>query len=119
VTRDPWTYQRYLRSSKGEFSVAKQGYVQARSGWFSERSAAYLASGRPVLSQETGFSDWMETGDGVVGFTSPNEAAEGVEEILRRYPEHCRAARAVAEEYFNSKKVLTRLIELVGDSPTA
>ena len=118
VTRDPWTYQEYLRDSKGEFSVAKQGYVKARSGWFSERSAAYLASGRPVLTQETGFSDWMETGEGVVGFTSPDEAAKGAEEIQRRYPEHCLAARTVAEEYFDSGKVLPRLIELAGKSST-
>jgi hypothetical protein len=119
VTRDPWTYQRYIRDSLGEFSVAKQGYVKARSGWFSERSAAYLASGRPVVTQETGFSDWMETGEGVVGFSSPGEAAEGVEEIRRRYPEHCRAARAVAEEYFDSRKVLSRLIEVAAGPPTS
>jgi hypothetical protein len=119
VTRDPWTYQEYLRDSKGEFSVAKQGYVKARSGWFSERSAAYLASGRPVLTQETGFSDWMETGEGVVGFTSPEEAVMGAEEIKQRYPEHCLAARTVAEEYFDSGKVLRRLIELAGESTTA
>jgi hypothetical protein len=117
VTRDPWTYQRYIRDSKAEFGVAKHGYVAARSGWFSERSAAYLASGRPVLAQETGFSDWMETGSGVLGFASPEEAAEGVAEIQRRYPDHCRAARAVAEEYFDSRKVLARLIDAAGRSP--
>ena len=61
-TRDPWTYQRLMRGSKAEFGVAKHGYVVSRSGWFSERSAGYLASGRPVLAQDTGFSEWLPTG---------------------------------------------------------
>jgi hypothetical protein len=110
-TRDPWTYQRYIQGSKAEFSVAKQGYVVSRSGWFSERSAAYLASGRPVLLQDTGFSDWLPTGAGVMAFASPDEALEGVAEINRRYRWHCGAARAVAEEYFDARKVLSRLID--------
>ena len=76
-TRDPWTYQRYIQRSKAEFSVAKQGYVISRSGWFSERSAAYLASGRPVLVQETGFSNCLETGAGVIPFSISQEAAGG------------------------------------------
>ena len=111
VTRDPWTYQRYIQASKAEFAVAKHGYVISRSGWFSERSAAYLASGRPVVTQETGFSDWLPTGSGVLSFTTPEEAVAGIEEINRRYEYHCRAARKVAEEYFDARKVLTRLIE--------
>jgi hypothetical protein len=116
VTRDPWTYQRYIKESKAEFSVAKHGYVAARSGWFSERSAAYLASGRPVLAQETGFSDWMETAAGVAAFETPDQAVAGLAEISRRYEFHCRAARAVAQEYFDSGKVLARLIELAGST---
>jgi hypothetical protein len=119
VTRDPWTYQGYIRDSLGELSVAKEGYVKARSGWFSERSAAYLASGRPVVTQETGFSDWMETGEGVLAFSSPDQAVEGVGAVRRRYREHCRAARAVAEEYFDSRKVLTRLIETAAGTTTS
>jgi hypothetical protein len=111
VTRDPWTYQQYLQQSKAEFSVAKQGYVVSRSGWFSERSAAYLASGRPALLQETGFSDWLSTGSGVIPFKTPAEALAGIEEINCNYEFHCRAARAIAEEYFDARKVLSRLIE--------
>ena len=103
-TSDPWTYQSYLRESKAEFSVAKHGYVISRSGWFSDRSATYLASGRPVLVQETGFSDWLQTGRGVLPFVTPDDAVAGTEEIDRRYEVHCRAARAVAEEYFDFKK---------------
>ncbi|MFH1681876.1 MAG: hypothetical protein ABIH26_14695 [Candidatus Eisenbacteria bacterium] len=116
VTRDPWAYQEYIRRSKAEFTVAKHGYVVARSGWFSERSAGYLASGRPVLTEETGFSDWMAAGAGVVPFATPEEAAAGVEEINARYESHCLAARALVEEFFDSDKVLARLIESVGGS---
>jgi len=64
VTRDPWTYQEYLRGSKAEFGVAKHGYVIGRTGWFSERSACYLATGRPVLVQDTGFTDWLRAAAG-------------------------------------------------------
>ena len=109
-TRDPWTYQRYIQQSKAEFSVAKQGYVISRSGWFSERSAAYLASGRPVLLQDTGFSDWLPTGAGVIPFNTPEEALAGIEEINGRYEVHCRTARAIAEAYFDARKVLSRLL---------
>ena len=111
TTRDPWTYQRYIRDSKAEFSVAKHGYVVSRSGWFSERSACYLASGRPVVTQETGFSDWLNVRGGVIPFSSPEEAVAAIEEINGRYEFHCQMARDVAEEYFDARKVLTELLE--------
>jgi hypothetical protein len=111
VTRDPHVYQQYIKGSKAEFSVAKHGYVVTRCGWFSERSAAYLASSRPVLIQDTGFPDWLETGIGVIAFNSVEEAIAGIEEINSRYEFHCRTAREIAEVYFDSKIVLTRLIE--------
>jgi len=117
ITQNPWTYQHYIQRSKVEFSVAKHGYVVGRSGWFSERSAAYLASGRPVLVQETGFSDWLETGAGVVPFSTPEEALAGVEEIDSHYQFHCQAARAVAEAYFDARNVLLRLIKCAMNSP--
>jgi hypothetical protein len=110
-TRDPWTYRGYIEASKAEFSVAKHGYVVTRSGWFSDRSAAYLASGRPVLLQETGFSDWLESGRGVLSFRTLEEAAKGVEEIQQRYELHARAAREIAEAYFDSRKILSSLVE--------
>ncbi len=110
-TRDPWAYQHYIQKSKAEFSVAKHGYVVSHSGWFSERSATYLASGRPVIVQDTGFSEWLETGSGVIPINSFEEALEGVGEINRRYEFHCKAARKIAEEYFDARKVLTHLIE--------
>lgn len=110
-TQDPWTYQRYIQQSKAEFSVAKHGFVVSCSGLFSERSACYLASGRPVVIQDTGFSDWLQTGAGVIPFSTPEEALAGIEEINSRYEFHCQAARAIAEEYFDARKVLPRLIE--------
>jgi hypothetical protein len=111
LARDASGYQRYIRSSKGEFSVAKQGYVASRSGWFSERSAGYLASGRPVAVQDTGFTDWMETGLGVVPFSSLKEAAEAVARISGDYARHCRAAREIAADCFDAAKVLPALVE--------
>ena len=111
VTKDPWTYQSYIKNSKAEFSVAKHGYVISRSGWFSERSAAYLASGRPVLVQDAGFSDWLKTGSGVISFNTIEEALFGIEDINNHYEFHCQAARGIAKEYFDADKVLSLLIE--------
>jgi len=110
VTRDPWSYQQYIQESAAEFSVAKQAYAMTRSGWFSERSAAYLASGRPVLTQETGFSDWLITDEGVIAFNDPEEAASGIEQISKNYKQHSEAARYIAETYFNHELVLSDLL---------
>ncbi len=111
VTLNARAYQCYLRRSRAEFSVAKHGYVISRCGWFSERSAAYLASGRPIVVQDTGFADWLETGAGVLAFSTPEDARAGIEEINSRYEYHCRAARAIAGEYFDAREVLSSLIE--------
>jgi hypothetical protein len=113
VTLDPWTYQHYLQQSKGEFTVAKQGYVISNSGWFSERSACYLASGRPILVQDTGFSQWLETGSGVIAFSSPEEALAGIQEVNQNYEFHSRAAREIAERYFDSNQILNTLLDLL------
>lgn len=111
VTRDPWTYQEFIRASKAEWSVAKHGYAAARTGWFSERSAAYLASGRPVLTQQTGFSDWLETGAGLLAFDTFDDVLAGMGKIDGDYERHCRAARGLAEAFFDARKVLTDLVE--------
>lgn len=111
VGRDPWSYQRYLRRSKAEFAVAKHGYVASNSGWFSERSAGYLASGRPVVAQETGFTEWLGTGSGVLAFGTPEAAVEAIAEVAGDYDRHCRAARAVAAAYFDAGDVLSQLVE--------
>ena len=111
ITRDPWSYQRYIQSSKGEFTIAKQGYVVSRCGWFSERSAAYLASGRPVVTQETGFSEWLESGLGILAFNNLEEAADCLADVSSHYKHHSRAARDVAEKYFDSRIVLQKLLD--------
>lgn len=111
VTREPRTYQQYIQHSKAEFAVAKQGYVSTRCGWFSERSAAYLASGRPVLVQDTGFREWLKSERGVLAFNNPLDALEGIDKINNNYQAHCRAARDVAVGYFDAKKVLASLLD--------
>lgn len=110
-TRDPWSYQHYIHQSKAEFSVAKHGYVVARSGWFSERSAVYLASARPVVVQDTGFSTWLRADGGVLPFTTPDEARDAIETVNARYTFHCQQARLVAESFFDAGRVLTDLLE--------
>jgi len=110
-TADPWTYQDFIRHSKAEFSVAKHGYVVSHSGWFSERSAAYLASGRPVVVQDTGFSRWLDADGGVIPFRNAAEALDALERLNASYARHCLRARAVAQAYFNSDVVLTRVLD--------
>jgi glycosyltransferase involved in cell wall biosynthesis len=90
--------------------IAKNIYVESRSGWFSERSVCYLASGKPVLAQDTGFNKNYRSGDGILSFTDLDEAVAGANEIQSNWERHSRAARAIAEEYFDSRKVLTRLL---------
>ncbi|MEY2449872.1 MAG: hypothetical protein QOH79_3348 [Acidimicrobiaceae bacterium] len=111
-TLDPWTYQQYIQDSRGEFSVAKEAYVSSRSGWFSERTTSYLASGRPCVVQDTGFSDWLPTGDGLVAFTDLDEAVEGLADVERRYEQHCVAARELVADAFESGRVLTSLLDV-------
>jgi hypothetical protein len=114
VAGDPLSYRNYIGSSRAEFSVAKDMYVQSRGGWISDRSLCYLASGKPVLAQETGFSRHYPTGEGLLTFSTLEEAVAGVEEINRRPDQHARAARDLAEEYFDSDKVLRRLLQKLG-----
>jgi hypothetical protein len=111
---DPGAYRRYVQTSGGEFSVAQGVYVQTGSGWFSDRTACYLASGKPVLVQDTGFSRNYPVGEGLVAFRTLEQAVGGAERILRDYDSHCRAARALAETYFDSDKVLGKVLEEVG-----
>jgi hypothetical protein len=111
---DPGAYRRYVQTSGAEFSVAQGVYVQTGSGWFSDRTAGYLASGKPALVQDTGFSRNYPVGEGLVAFRTLEQAVEGAERILRDYDRHCRAARALAETWFDSDKVLGRVLEDVG-----
>lgn len=107
----PDSYRQLVRSSQAEIGIAKEGYVRSRSGWFSDRSACYLACGRPVVAQETGFSRHLPCGRGLLAFTDVDEAAAAVEEVRAHPQAHAEAARQIAEGYLDSDRVLGRLIE--------
>ena len=104
-------YRDYIESSYAEWSVAKHGYVAGRPGWFSERSACYLAAGRPVVVQDTGFGDALPVGEGILAFNTFDEAVSAIRAVEADYPRHARSARAIAEAYFSSDVVLARLLE--------
>jgi len=111
TTITPRRYAQYIQHSKAEFSLAKQGYIISQSGWFSERSVTYLTTGRPVVVQDTGFSQWLEGGAGVLPFADPDQAAAAIEDVEARYDFHCRSARDIAMTYFDSDRVLGALLE--------
>jgi hypothetical protein len=104
------SYRRFIEASSAEFSVAKETYVKARTGWFSCRSACYLAAGRPVIAQDTGWSRFISSGDGLVAFDNFAGAAEGLRRVKSNLPAHARASRRIAEEYFRSDVVLGELL---------
>jgi hypothetical protein len=111
---DPGRYRSYVQESRAELMVAKNMYVRSRSGWFSDRSICYLASGRPVLAEDTGYSRHHPVGEGLLAFSTLEEAIEGVERITAGYARHARAARELAEEDFDSDRVLGRLLDKLG-----
>ena len=110
-------YRAYIGGSRGEFTVAKDQNVRLKSGWFSDRSATYLAAGRPVISQETGFSNVFPTGAGLFGFETVEEAAAAIESVNADYEKHRGGARHLAEEFFAHDRVLKPILEHVGLSP--
>lgn len=110
VSRDAEMYQDYIWRSRGEWSVAKQAYVATRSGWFSCRTACYLAAGKPAVVQDTGWSKFYPTGRGLFAFEKSEEAVDSIRRVESDYPEHCRAAREIAAESFDAGKVLKRLL---------
>ena len=114
VSTDPVKYQRYIVDSRGEWTVAKDQNVRLRSGWFSDRAATYLAAGRPVVTQETGFSNVLPTGCGLFAFTNIDEVLGAVAEINSDYERHSHRAREIAREYFEAETVLRRLLQEAG-----
>jgi hypothetical protein len=113
----PDRYRRFIRESSGELGIAKSGYVLSHSGWFSDRSACYLASGRPVLAQETGFSRFVPSGEGLLSFETVDDAAAGVDAIRGAYVRHAGRARELAEELFDSDRVLGSLLDRLSEAP--
>ena len=114
VAATPGAYRRYVQGSDAELTIAKGVYVATRGGWLSERSLCYLASGRPVLAQDTGFSRCHPTGEGLIAFATVEEALAGVAAIRSRPRVHACAARELARERFASDRVLPRLLDRVG-----
>ena len=113
-TVNPWPYRDYVQASRGEFTVAKDQNVRLRSGWFSERSACYLAAGRPVITQDTGFGKYVPTGEGLFAFNTMEEITEAFQAVRSDYHRHSRAARTIAEEYFRAETVLAKVIRDLG-----
>jgi hypothetical protein len=107
-------YRGYIGSSRGEFTIAKDQYVRPRSGWFSDRSATYLAAGRPVITQETGFSNHLPTGEGLFAFSSMEEIVDAVDRINSDYERHAAAALEIARSYFSYDVVLPRMLQEAG-----
>ena len=114
VASDLGTYRAYLQGSLAEISIAKGMYVKSRGGWFSDRSACYLASGKPVLAQDTGFAASLPVGEGLFSFDDGASAVAGAEQILAAPERQAKAAREIAAEFFDSRKVLPALLERLG-----
>jgi hypothetical protein len=111
---DPAAYRHYIRTSSGEFTVAKDQNIRMRSGWFSDRSVCYLAAGRPVISQDTAFGKFVPTGEGLFSFNTMEEIVEAVDAIHSDYEKQSRWARQIANEYYRAEKVLGNVLDVVG-----
>jgi hypothetical protein len=107
-------YPKYFRTSRGEFTVAKDQNVRLRSGWFSERDACYLACGKPVVTQDTGFGRILPTGGGLFAFTTLEQAVDAIERINADYGDHCNAARRVAEDYLSAPRIGAAMLRDLG-----
>jgi hypothetical protein len=114
ISNDHLKYRDYIQDSKGEFTAAKDQYVRLNSAWFSDRSACYLAAGRPVITQETGFTQYYGGKKGLFAFRTLEEIGEAVREINADYATHAKAAYEIAAEYFEATKVLSRLLDDAG-----
>ena len=114
VASTPDDYRTFVRASSGELSIAKSGYVRCRSGWFSDRSACYLAAGRPVVAQDTGFGTALPVGDGLLAFTTPEEAADALDRVAADPAHHAAAARALAIDHLDARVVLDDLLVSAG-----
>jgi len=114
VSQDIDVYQRYILGARGEFTVSKDAVVRTRSGWFSDRSVCFLAAGKPVVTQETGFSTYIPTGEGLFSFSNVDEILAAFEAIAADYTKHARAAHDIAREYFAAEKLLGKMLSDIG-----
>jgi hypothetical protein len=114
ISRDTERYRAYIEGSRGEFTVARDQYVRPNTGWFSDRSACYLAAGRPVITQETGFSKFLPAGKGLFGFRTMDDILAAVDAIESDHAGNCRAAREIAAEFFAAEQVVGSLMERAG-----
>ncbi len=110
ASRSLWDYREFIHRSRAEFGVAKHTYVATRSGWFSDRTECYLASGRPAVVQDTGWTAHLPSGTGLLAFSTPDEALAGIDAINGNYDLHARRAHDIAREHFDSNIVLPRLL---------
>ena len=113
VARSPRLYAEYIRASRGEFSCVKPSCVHFENAWISDRTLCYLASGKPVVVQDTGPSSFLPDGEGMFRFSSIEDAAEALAHVNDDYERQCRAAREIAEAYFDSKRVLAKILDAV------
>jgi hypothetical protein len=111
VSRTPWDYRDFILASKAEFGVAKHTYVASNSGWFSDRTACYLAAGRPAVVQDTGWTAHLPSGEGLFAFSSVEEAVAGIDAINADYLRHTKTAGEIAREHFEASRVLNRLLD--------
>lgn len=114
MSLDPWPYRDYIRNSAAEFSLAKDMVTRTKCGWFSERSACYLAAGRPVITQDTGFGRSLPVGKGLFAVNTIDDILAAIDSVQSHYEEHSRSARAIAEEYFRAETVLDKVLDQVG-----
>jgi len=114
ISRDADRYRTYIQQSRAEFTVARDQYVRPNTGWFSDRSVCYLAAGRPVITQETGFSKFIPSGKGLFGFKTMTDILTALDAIESDYPGNCRAAAQIAAEYFGAEKVVSDLLQRAG-----
>jgi hypothetical protein len=114
VSRTPDAYRAFIHGSRAEFGVAKHTYVANRTGWFSDRTECYLASGRPALVQDTGWTAHLPAGDGLLAFSTMDDALAGIDRINSSYECHARRAAEIAREHFDARRVLTKLLDEAG-----
>ena len=115
VAETPERYQAYIQSARGEFSCAKPSCMKFQNAWISDRTVCYLASGKPVVVQDTGPSSYLPKAEGMFRFSTLEEAAAALAALNADYPRHSRAARALAEDYFDAKKVVAGILEIAVD----